>query len=79
MEQQETRILHEVFDMKDKPIVLTHAEFIDNLTKLVNDTPLPAFVMRSVLRDLDRALQTKEQQEYSFALSLQGKEEPKNE
>lgn len=61
--------------MKDKPIVLTHAEFIDNLTKLVNDTPLPAFVMRSVLRDLDRVLQTKEQQEYSFALSLQGKEE----
>lgn len=65
--------------MKDKPIVLTHAEFIDNLTKLVNDTPLPAFVMRSVLRDLDKALQTKEQQEYQLALSMQGKEEPKNE
>lgn len=65
--------------MKDKPIVLTHAEFIDNLTKLINDTPLPAFVMRSVLRDLDKALQTKEQQEYQFALSMQGKEETKNE
>lgn len=65
--------------MKDKPIVLTRQEFIDNLTKLVNDTPLPAFVMRSVLRDLDKALQTKEQQEYQLALSMQGKEELKNE
>lgn len=65
--------------MKDKPIVLTHAEFIENLTKLVNDTPLPAFIMRSVLRELDRALQTKEQQEYQFALSMQGEEEQKNE
>lgn len=65
--------------MKDKPIVLTRQEFIDNLTKLVNDTPLPAFIMRSVLRDLDKALQTKEQQEYQLALSMQGKEELKNE
>lgn len=66
--------------MKDKPIVLTRQEFIDNLTHLVNDTPLPAFVMRSVLRDLDVALAQKEQQEYQFALSImQGKEEPENE
>ena len=65
--------------MENKSIVLVHQEFIDKITQLVNDTPLPAFVMRSVLRDLDKALQTKEQQEYQFALSMQGKEEPKNE
>ena len=65
--------------MKDKPIILTHAEFIDNLTKLVNDTPLPAFIMRSVLRDLDKALQAKQQQEYQLALTMQGKEESEGE
>lgn len=65
--------------MNNKPIVLTYQEFADKLCDVVNNTPLPAFVMRSVLRDLDKALQTKEQQEYQFALSMQGKEEPKNE
>lgn len=61
----------------NKLIVLTK-EFSDNLCFIVNNSSLPAFVMRSVLRDLDKALQTKEQQEYQFAL-MQGKEEPKNE
>jgi hypothetical protein len=65
--------------MNNKPIVLTYQEFADKICDVVNNTPLPAFVMRSVLRDLDKALQTKEQQEYQFALSMQGKEEPKNE
>ena len=65
--------------MNNKPIVLTYQEFADKLCDVVNNTPLPAFIMRSVLRDLDKALQTKEQQEYQFALSMQGKEEPKNE
>lgn len=65
--------------MNNKPIVLTYQEFADKICDVVNNTPLPAFIMRSVLRDLDKALQTKEQQEYQFALSMQGKEEPKNE
>lgn len=65
--------------MKEKPIVLLRQEFADSICDIVNSTPLPAFIMRSVLRDLDKALQTKEQQEYQFALSMQGKEEPKNE
>jgi hypothetical protein len=65
--------------MNNKPIVLTYQEFADKLCDVVNNTPLPAFIMRSVLRDLDKALQTKEQQEYQLALSMQGKEEPKNE
>lgn len=62
----------------NKLIVLTK-EFSDNLCFIVNNSSLPAFIMRSVLRDLDKALQTKEQQEYQLALTMQGKEEPKNE
>ncbi len=61
--------------MDNKPIVIVHQEFVDSIVDIINNTPLPAFVMRSVLRDLDKALQTKEQQEYQFALSMQGKEE----
>lgn len=61
--------------MDNKPIVLAYQEFADKICDVVNSTPLPAFVMRSALRDLDKALQTKEQQEYQFALSMQGKEE----
>lgn len=65
--------------MGNKSIVIVHQEFIDKITQIVNDTPLPAFVMRSVLRELDKALQAKEQQEYQFALLSQGKEEPEGE
>lgn len=65
--------------MDNNELIVLTKEFSDNLCFIVNNTPLPAFVMRSVLRDLDKALQTKEQQEYQFALSMQGKEEPKNE
>lgn len=65
--------------MENKSIVIVHREFIDKITQIVNSTPLPAFIMRSVLRDLDKALQTKEQQEYQLALSMQGKGEPENE
>lgn len=65
--------------MDNNELIVLTKEFSDNLCFIVNNTPLPAFIMRSVLRDLDKALQTKEQQEYQFALSMQGKEEPKNE
>lgn len=64
--------------MNNKPIVITRQEFISDLEKLVNETPLPAFVMRDVLHDLDKVLAVKEQQEYQLALSITQGEEKQN-
>ena len=64
--------------MDNNELIVLAKEFSDNLCFIVNHTELPAFIMRSLLRDLDRALQTKEQQEYQFALMMSGKGETEN-
>ena len=47
----------------NKPITVARQEFTENLVNLVNNSGLPAFVMRSALSQIDTALAQLEAQQ----------------
>jgi len=51
--------------MVQKPTVIVKKEFEKDVTELINKTPLPAFVMVDVIRDVLRALNNVAEQEYA--------------
>ena len=51
--------------MVQKPTVIVKKEFEEALAKLINDTPLPAFVMVPVIRETLRALTKIEDEVYA--------------
>ena len=48
----------------DKPSTVVYREFLENLRCLVASTPLPAFVMLHVFRDLADQMAKLEEQQY---------------
>jgi hypothetical protein len=36
----------------DKPITILHQEFMENIATLINESHLPAFVIRSLLKEV---------------------------
>jgi len=48
----------------DKPITLLHQEFVENLAKLINESRLPAFVVRSALNEAIVQLDSIAEQQY---------------
>lgn len=41
-----------------KPMSVARSEFIQSLTRLINDSPLPPFVIESVLKDMHADIRT---------------------
>ncbi len=52
----------------DKPITLQVQEFKENIVKLVNDSKLPAFILKPVVLDLVNELVKLEQIQYETDL-----------
>ena len=48
----------------DKPSTVVYREFLEALRKLVASTPLPAFVMLHIFRDLADQMAKLEEQQY---------------
>ena len=48
----------------EKPITLRREEFVNELVKLVNDSGLPAFVLRDILRDVTVQVDNLARQQY---------------
>lgn len=61
--------------MAQKPLQLTHKEFIESIEKLLNGSPLPAFVKIGVLNDAIQSLSEIAAQEYDNAERYWEKEE----
>lgn len=61
--------------MTNKPIQLTREEFAKALSKLVDETPLPAFVKIDVLNGVNQALSVIAGQEYEQAKKYWEKEQ----
>lgn len=47
-----------------KPLTLVRAEFIENLTNLINDSMLPAFVIETILEDTYLRVKAVAQRQY---------------
>lgn len=47
----------------EKPLVIARSEFVDNVCNLINESGLPAFVMREVLERITKTLIEMEQAE----------------
>ena len=61
--------------MAQKPLQLTHKEFVESIEKLLNGSPLPAFVKIGVLNDAIQSLSEIAAQEYDNAERYWEKEE----
>lgn len=53
----------------DKPITIHRQEFMETIVNAINEATLPAFVMRGVLQEADKALQDLEQKQYQNDLT----------
>ena len=49
---------------KVKPITLVREEFIDQITDIINNAQLPAFVMLDVIRNVERRLSQIAEEQY---------------
>ena len=47
-----------------KPASVAHAELIDDLTMAINNSPLPSFIIESVLKDLYNQVRSLSRQQY---------------
>ena len=47
-----------------KPACVAHAELIDELTITINGSPLPSFIIESVLKDLYNQVRSLSRQQY---------------
>lgn len=64
----------------EKPSILIREEFVSEITKLINETPLPLFVIEPILQNLlnEVHVTVKKQYEYEkeqYQKSLSGKDE----
>lgn len=51
----------------NKPLVIARSEFVDNICGIINESGLPAFVMREVLERIVKTLSDLEQAELEAA------------
>lgn len=54
----------------DKPSTIEYREFIQALRNLIAGTPLPAFVILQVLRDLTEQVSRLEEQQYQKDIAM---------
>lgn len=50
----------------NKPITIVRAEFISNLTKLINESTLPPFVIEPILKDMYIEVRDIAKKQYEF-------------
>lgn len=55
-------------DNLNKPITVVRAEFISNLTKLINESKLPLFVVEPILKDVYLEVRDTSQKQYEHDL-----------
>ncbi len=54
------------------PLIVARANFMNKLTEIVNQSCLPAFVMRDVIKDLLHVLEDMSTNEFQAAIANQG-------
>lgn len=53
-----------------KPVTIVRAEFISNLTELINTSMLPAFILEPILKDVYLEIKTVAQRQYESDMEL---------
>lgn len=53
-----------------KPVTVSHQEFVDGLSKLINGSNLPYFIVSDVLRSFLNDLKKLERQQYKMDLKM---------
>jgi hypothetical protein len=56
-------------DNLNKPITIVRAEFISNLTNLINNSNLPLFVVEPILKDMYLEVKSVMQKQYEYDLA----------
>jgi hypothetical protein len=55
-------------DSLNKPVTVVRAEFISNLTNLINESKLPLFVVEPILKDVYLEVRDASQKQYEHDL-----------
>ena len=56
-------------------VILMKREFEENLVKLINESKLPAFILKPIIKDLFEQLNMLEQQQLEQAQKIKGKKD----
>lgn len=56
-------------DNNQKPLILLRKECYDNLSEVINNSQLPAFILEPILKDMLQQVQRAMNAEYNAALS----------
>ncbi len=56
-------------DNLNKPITIVRAEFISDLTKLINESKLPLFIIEPILKDIYIEVKSVAQKQYEYDLA----------
>ena len=57
-------------DNLNKPMTVVRAEFISNLTNLINESKLPLFVVEPILKDMYLEVRDTSQKQYEHDLTI---------
>ena len=60
-------------------LILKEREFRENLARLINESQLPAFIVKPAIKEVFEQLNIIEQQQYENAIKQKEKEEDKKE
>lgn len=60
-------------------IIIKERETRENIVKAINESNLPAFILKPILRDMLEQIERLEQQQYEIAMQNKSKEEKEKE